>query len=440
MRGMIFLRRNGIAAEAPQRVHIYVDSTSLSLNSTGPGLTICSEIQAFLDLGCAVEFINLRRRDNLSVLRSGHFKQLQYSVIDAIHVKAPRYARPAYWAGWPRELTLQQMFPARNLLLREVEARMQQDASAIHVFHYLNSANIIPSLPMARTIWTCHDIESEYIARCLSIDQELEQRKPHGWEGRKLRRMAKLEREVARKCGLILCVSLTEAKRITQEWKMPRAAYLPTSIVNGDTPIVSNDRRKDGELRLMHVGFWGNPATYTSLEFLFTKVFPLLDHDTLSQLTFEVAGESIANSALTKAIHEMARPYSMVRFSGLVDDIRTTYRRNDLQVVASTKATGRRARVIESWALGMPVLCTTIGAGGVDHLAPGKNILIADDPHEFARYLRELIHAPKRLDEIAAAARHTYEMYFSREDVASVLRKLLHLHFGLKLPVIAVSE
>jgi hypothetical protein len=252
--------------------------------------------------------------------------------------------------------------------------------------------------------------------------------------------MSKLEQEVARECGLIQCVSLVDAKRITKEWNAPHAAYLPTSITYKEIPIVSNDRRKDGELRLMHIGYWGNPATYTSLEFLFTKVFPLLDNDTLSRLTLEVAGDSNPSSALTKAIHEMARPYSMVRFSGIVDDIRTTYRRNDLQVVASITATGRRARVIESWAFGMPVLCTTVGAGGVEYLAPGENILIADNPHEFARHLRELIHAPKQLDEIAAAARQTYETFFSRRAVSSVLRKLLNTHFGLELPSVTVLE
>jgi len=72
----------------------------------------------------------------------------------------------------------------------------------------------------------------------------------------------------------------------------------------------------------------------------------------------------------------------------------------------------RRARIVESWAFGLPVLSTTVGAGGVKYLAPGENILIADDPREFAQYLRELIHAPKRLDEIAVAARQTYETLF----------------------------
>ena len=429
-----------MVSPTPQRVHIYADSRPPSPNANGPGLTICSEIQAFLDLGCAVEFINIRTRDNLSSLHGEYFKQLQYSEVDACDVKARRRARLAYWAGRPRGLALQQLFPTRNLLQCEVEARMQQDASSIHVFHHMNSANVITALPLTRAIWTCHDIESDYYARHYAIDQELEHRPAYSWESRKVSRISELEQDVARKCGLVLCVSRKDAERIKNEWNVPHAAYLPASIAYGDAPIASDDRRTDGKLRLMHIGFWGNPATYTSLESIFTKVFPLLDSDTLSRLTLEVAGEPSQNRALANSILEMARPYPMVRFAGIVEDIRTVYSRNDLQVVASTAATGRRARVIESWAFGMPVLCTTVGAGGVEYLAQGENILIADDPGEFARHLRELIHEPKRLDEIAAAARKTYETNFSRQAVASALRQLLNIHFGLKLPSATVSE
>jgi glycosyltransferase involved in cell wall biosynthesis len=423
-----------------QRVHIYADSRPPTPNANGPGLTICSEIQAFLDLGCAVEFINIRTKDHLTSLPCGYFKQLQYSEVDACDVKASCFTRLAYWVGRPMGLSFRQLFPARNIIRREVEARTQQDASAIHVFHYMETANVIPALQQARAIWAFHDIESEYVARRFAIDQELEQRRPYGWENRVLRRLSMFEREVARKCGLLLCVSREDAERITKEWKMPHAAYLPASIAYRDTPLVSKDRGTDGKLRLMHIGFWENPATYTSLEFLFTKVFTLLDSDTLSRLTLEVAGDPSLDSASANAILEMAKPYPMVRFLGRVDDIRSVYRRNDLQVVASTAATGRRARVIESWAFGMPVLCTTVGAGGVEYLAPGENILIADDPGEFARHLRELIHETKKLDEIAAAARKTYETNFSREAVATALRQLLDIHFGLKLPLATVSE
>jgi glycosyltransferase involved in cell wall biosynthesis len=425
--------------DRPPRVHIYSDAMAPEPNTHGAGLTICSQVQAFLDLGFEVEFVYFRTRNNIPS-SPGYFKQLNCTVVDAREEKLPQYARVAYWAGWPRELALRKFFPARKLILREAKARIKNDGNAIHVFHYLRTANVIMDFPSACMIWACHEIESEFHARNYVTDQKREKRQSYRWESRQLRRLSVLEREVARSSGLVLCVASEDAKQIVEEWKVPHAAYLPMSIPYGETTIVSGESRKLGELRLMHIGYLEHLPTYTSLEFLFSKVFPLLDTDTLSRLKLEVAGISVADGARTKAIMEMARPYPLVRFSGFVEDIRTAYRRNDLQVVASTQATGVRTRIVESWAFGLPVLCTTVGAGGVNDLAPGQNILIADDPRDFARNLQELLHNPERLDQIAVAARQTYEAKHSRPAVAAALRELLNTHFGLRLPSVDTTE
>jgi glycosyltransferase involved in cell wall biosynthesis len=409
-------------------------------NTHGAGLSIYSQVQAFHDLGCEVEFVFVRTRDNVPSSQSACFKQLIYTIIDARQERPPRHAQLAYWAGWPRELSMWQLYPSRNVLLREVKTRMLQDDTAIHVFHYLRTANVIPSLPKARTIWSCHEIESEYFAHNFAVDQEREKRQPHGWETRQLRRMSELEREVARLSGLVLCVAPEEAKRIVDQWLIPHSAYLPLSIANGETTIVSGKHRTAGELRLLHIGAFDHLPSYTSLEFLLNRVFPLLDANTLSRLQLEIVGTSEPDGARTRAIMEMARPYPMVRFSGFVDDIRTAYRRNDLQIVASTQATGVRTRIVESWAFGMPVLSTTVGAGGIKDLAPGRNILIADEPRDYAQILQELIHAPERLDEIAVAARQTYESKYGRRAVAVALQEILNTHFGLRLTSASIGR
>jgi glycosyltransferase involved in cell wall biosynthesis len=417
---------------APQRVYIYTDSRPPEPDANGPGLVICSQVQAFLDLGCEVEFVFIWRWDKLPS-SPGYFREIKCTVVNAQGVRAPRYARLAYLAKMPRELAWWQLYPAREIILREAKARYRIDPKAIHVFHYLHTANVIPSLPMARTIWTCHDIESEYQAGTFRIDQEIQKRQPYSWETRKLRRMAELERKVARSSGLVLCVASDEAKRIAEEWSAPHAAYLPFSIMHGEKPVTDRQRGADGVLRLLHIGGLVHLATYSSLEFLFTKVFPLLDADTLSRLSLEVVGKWEAGEIQAEAIMEMAKPYPMVHFSGFVEDIRSAYGRNDLQVVASTQATGVRTRVIESWAYGMPVLSTTMGAGGVEHVAPGKNILIADDPHDYAQILKELIYAPGLLSRISIAARITYEEKYGRQAVALALRDLLNARFNLQL-------
>lgn len=428
---------------APQRVYIYSDSYLPEPNTHGAGLTICARIQAFLDLGCEVEFVLIRTKNEEPPLRAEYFKQITYTVVDArkkaLSVCARAGYRAAYLAGWPRNLAWQQLFQARKTILREAEARVRKDPEAIHVFHYLQTACVIPSLSSSRTIYANHDIESEFIARNCTLNQEKEKRKLHGWEKRKILRYSEMERAVAQACTLVLCVAPSDAQRMVKDWSVPLAAYLPISIANGDTPLPAREHRADGVLRLLHVGNLEHLPTYTSLEFLFTRVFPLLDAATMAHLHLEVAGKIYAESERTKEILELARSYPMVRFTGFVDDIRTAYRRNDLQVVASTQATGRRSRIIESWALGRPVLSTTVGCGGVMNIIPGKNILIADDPEDFARSLKELVHAPERLDEIAFAARRTYDREFGRKAVASALRELLNARLNLQIPpVVAI--
>jgi glycosyltransferase involved in cell wall biosynthesis len=416
----------------PQRVYIYTDSRPPEPDANGPGLVICSQVQAFLDLGCEVEFIFFWRWEKLPS-SPGYFKEIKCTVVDARGARAPRFARLAYLAGMPRGSAWRQLYPAREIILREAKARYRNDPKAIHIFHYLHTANVIPSLPRARTIWTCHDIESEFQAGTFRIDQEIQKRHPYNWETRKLRRMEQLEREVARSSGLVLCVASEEASRIAEEWSAPQAAYLPFSILHGENPVIDKKNVANDELRLLHIGALKHLATYSSLEYLFTKVFPLLDEDTISRITLEVVGKWEDGEIQAEAIFKMAKPYPMVRFSGFVEEIRDAYSRNDLQVVASTQATGVRTRVIESWAYGMPVLSTTMGVGGVEHVAPNQNILIADEPGNYAQCLKELIHAPERLGEISMAARRTYEENFSRQSVAIALRELLNARFNLQL-------
>ena len=434
-RKILFMNDQAPGTVRPQRVHIYSESIAPAPNTNGAGLVISSQVQAFLDLGCEVEFVYLQTKDDLSPSISNHFRQITYTVVDARKEKPSRSARLAYWVGWPKDLALRQLFPTRTLLLREVKRRIQNDGTAIHVFNCMRTGNVIPSLPRVRAIWACHEFESEFHALRSAINQEIEKRRPQAWEKRLMRRLAELERKVAEASGFVLCVASAEARRIVEEWSVAHAAYLPFSVGNGNQPVLAGKHANPGELRLLHVGYLEHTPTYTSLEFLLTRVFPLLDDGTLSRLKLEIAGESSAQGTWTKAIMEMARPYPMVRFSGFVDEIRTAYGRNDLQVVASTRATGIRTRIIESWAFGTPVLSTAAGAGGVEALEPGRNILIADDPREFACYLQELVQAPGRLDEIAAAGRQTYEDKYGRSAVAGVLQELLNSHFGPQLPL-----
>lgn len=418
---------------APRRAYVYAEGRLPAPNVSGPSLVLCSEVQALLDLGFDVEMIVLRTSGVHPAKPDPYFSELRWAFVDAIGKKPPLHARPAYWTGWPRGLAWRQLYPARDVILREAKARIRRDPDALHFFNYLATANVIPTLPKSAAIWICLDIESDFVARSQILDQRVKERRPYSWEKRYLVRLCCAEREVARRSRLVWCVSESEAGRIREEWNVPHAACLPMSVALGDELLVSGSWMAGGTLRLLHLGLVSHLPTYLSLEVILTKVFPLLDPATLSRLQLEVVGKFNPDGLRGKALLEMARPYPQVKFSGFLEDIRTAYCRNDLQLVAATEATGLRTRIIESWAFGLPVLSTTVGAGGVEGLHPGRNILIANEPGEFARKLTELVQHPEWLAEISTAGRETYDARYSRGRVAAGLRELLNKHLGMDL-------
>jgi glycosyltransferase involved in cell wall biosynthesis len=73
-----------------------------------------------------------------------------------------------------------------------------------------------------------------------------------------------------------------------------------------------------------------------------------------------------------------------VTVTGGVPDVRTYYRRSWLQIVPLRIGGGTRLKIVESMAIGTPVVSTTIGAQGLN-LRHAEDILLADTPEAFAQ-------------------------------------------------------
>lgn len=73
-----------------------------------------------------------------------------------------------------------------------------------------------------------------------------------------------------------------------------------------------------------------------------------------------------------------------VTVTGGVPDVRPYYRRAWLQIVPLRIGGGTRLKIVESLAMGTPVISTTVGAQGLN-LQNGKEILLADSAEDFVR-------------------------------------------------------
>jgi len=105
-------------------------------------------------------------------------------------------------------------------------------------------------------------------------------------------------------------------------------------------------------------------------------------------------------------------PNDSVILTGYLDDVRTRIAQSWISIVPLRIGGGTRLKILESLALGTPVVSTSKGAEGL-LLSPGSEIIIADRPQEFAREIIELIEDPVRRSALSACGRdaviHKYD-------------------------------
>lgn len=129
------------------------------------------------------------------------------------------------------------------------------------------------------------------------------------------------------------------------------------------------------------------------------KIFP--------SLTFYIIGNRPA-----PAVRRMALEYPCIKVTGYVDDIRTCLARIDVCVAPLRIARGIQNKVLEAMAMGKPVVCTSHALEGIC-AEPGKDIVRADAPEEFAEAVIQLLKDKARRTEIGKRARSFVENNFS---------------------------
>lgn len=109
-----------------------------------------------------------------------------------------------------------------------------------------------------------------------------------------------------------------------------------------------------------------------------------------------------------------------VTVTGGVPDVRPYYKRAWLQMVPLRIGGGTRLKIVESLAIGTPVVSTTIGAQGLD-LKHGEEILIADDSEAFASEIARALTNADLLERIRISGIATANQRFGWPAIGSRL-------------------
>ena len=119
-----------------------------------------------------------------------------------------------------------------------------------------------------------------------------------------------------------------------------------------------------------------------------------------------------------------------------MDDVRPYMRDALCHVVPLRAGGGTRVKILNSWAMGKPVVSTAVGCQGLEAV-DGENILVRDDPREFAEAIRRLAGDPLLRRRLGENGRRTVEEVYSWDvvgrDMVCAYRRLLERE-GNRLP------
>lgn len=132
--------------------------------------------------------------------------------------------------------------------------------------------------------------------------------------------------------------------------------------------------------------------------------------------TFQIIGKVAADHRTT------FESYPGVSCSGFVDDIRPHLAEAECFVVPLRIGGGTRLKILDAWAMGRPVVSTSVGCEGL-MTEDGGNILIRDKPDDFARAVLEVLGDAERAGRLGAGGRQTAEARYSWDAIGASLAR-----------------
>jgi glycosyltransferase involved in cell wall biosynthesis len=211
-------------------------------------------------------------------------------------------------------------------------------------------------------------------------------------------------------------VSKRERERVLQV----APGYYPIQVVpNGvDMDCYAVDLGSPEADTLVYSGSLTYSANFDAVDFFLREVFPLIRArrpNVRLSVTGKLEGVPIDRLPVNDGLV----------LTGYLDDVRPTVAQSWACVVPLHVGGGTRLKILEALALGTPVVSTSKGAEGLE-VTPGKDILIADEPTDFAAATLRLLEDPVLRGELAVNGRRLVRGRYGWDQIGEQLDQFLH--------------
>ncbi len=247
-------------------------------------------------------------------------------------------------------------------------------ADHLHMAQYADQCRALSNAPF---VLREHNVESTIVERFAA-----QVRAPlfRQWVQLQARRMHSYESRQASACDVCCVITGEDGKRLSAMAPHARIEVVPAGVDDSFFEIKTQRKKIPNSIVLFGSFDWA--PNRDALDWFVSSIFPRVRAQA-PHTTLFVFGKEIPASTVTKGEGKI-----VVR--GLVPDIKEELPQYQVAVVPLRVGGGMRLKILESFALRVPVVSTTIGAEGIE-CEDGVHYLRADSEEEFARAVVRLL-------------------------------------------------
>jgi glycosyltransferase involved in cell wall biosynthesis len=227
----------------------------------------------------------------------------------------------------------------------------------------------------------------------------------------KARAMEMLELKLGSESDAIVVVSQDE-KRVLQKSLPHHRIAVISNIHEVRAAIPPFESRRD----FLFIGGFEHTPNVDAMLWFCAEIMPEILKE-LPATTFHIIG-----SKMPESVRALAG--DRVITHGYVENVDRFFESCLLSVAPLRFGAGVKGKVNQSMSFGVPVVSTSIGAEGM-HLTHEKNILLADNPREFAQQVIRLHRDPELWTALSRDGLKNIDEHFSRTAARHSLEELL---------------
>ncbi|HEV8525070.1 MAG TPA: glycosyltransferase family 4 protein [Terriglobales bacterium] len=228
------------------------------------------------------------------------------------------------------------------------------------------------------------------------------------------KRVERFERLCLEKADHVITVSEADRQAFSAFLDPRKITAIPTGV---DTeyfrPSPSSERRNT----IVFTGSMDWMPNEDAMLYFANEILPTL-RKLVPDVTIAIVGRNPS-----RRLRELGRERGM-EITGRVEDIRPHAHRAAVYVVPLRVGGGTRLKIFEAMAMGKAVVSTTVGAEGLP-VTNGKDILLADDPKDFASSVAGLLRNDDDRRRLGRAARDLVAQRYGWASVAAAFEEIL---------------